>query len=74
MSQKTFEGWLAGIIKERGINLSEMARKTEIPYQLLYDSLFNKERKRELRSKELLSVCAFLEVNPMDFADKKEGE
>ena len=65
----TFEKWLAGIIKERGINLSEMARKTEIPYQLLYDSLFNKRKKRELRSQELIAVCVFLGVNPMDFAD-----
>ena len=70
----TFEKWLADIIKKKSINISELARKTEIPYQLLYDSLFNKKKKRELRSSELLSVCKFLGVNPMDFADKKEGE
>lgn len=67
----TFEKWLADIIKERSINLSELARKTEIPYQLLYDSLFNKKKKRELRSRELLSVCTFLRINPMDFADER---
>ena len=70
----TFEEWLADIIKKKSINISELARKTEIPYQLLYDSLFNKKKKRELRSSELLSVCTFLGINPMDFADKKEGE
>lgn len=74
MNKKTFEEWLAGIIRERGVNLSEMARKIEMPYQLLYDSLFNKNKKRELRSSEVISVCAFLGVNPMEFADKKEGE
>lgn len=65
----TFEKWIAGIIKERSINLSEMARKTEIPYQSLYDSFFSKGRSRELRSSELLSICVYLGVNPMDFAE-----
>ena len=41
----TFEEWLACIIKKKSINISELARKTEIPYQLLYDSLFNKKKK-----------------------------
>ena len=69
----TFEKWLAGIIKERSINLSEMARKTEIPYQSLNDSFFSKGRNRELRSSELLSICVYLGVNPMDFVETGGG-
>lgn len=65
---------LAKFIKQKGINLSMMAREIEIPYIQLYDSLFNKKKKRELRSSELIAVCKFLEVNPMDFAEQKEDE
>ena len=68
------EELLASVIKERGIKLSTIAERTEIPYQILYDSLFNKKKSRELRSSELIAVCAFLDVSPMEFADKKEGE
>lgn len=63
---------LAKFIKQKGINLSMMAREIEIPYIQLYDSLFNKKKNRELRSSELIAVCKFLEVNPMDFAEQKE--
>lgn len=65
---------LAKFIKQKGINLSMMAREIEIPYIQLYDSLFNKKKNRELRSSELIAVCKFLEVNPIDFAEQKEGE
>lgn len=65
---------LTSLIKERGIKLTAIAEKTQIPYQTLYDSLFNKKKRRELRSSELIAVCAFLNVSPMEFADKKEGE
>lgn len=37
----------------------------------LYDSLLNDDRDREIRGGELIKVCAFLEVNPMDFAETK---
>lgn len=63
---------LAKFIKQKGINLSMMAREIEIPYIQLYDSLFNKKKNRELRSSELIAVCKFLEVNPIDFAEQKE--
>lgn len=49
-----------------------MAREIQIPYMQLYDSLFNEKKCRELRSSELIAVCRFLEVNPMDFAEGGE--
>ncbi len=49
-----------------------MARDTGIPYMALYDSLLNDERDREIRGRELLRVCKFLGVNPMEFAEEKE--
>ncbi len=62
-------------VKEKGINLSKMSRDTEIPYMALYDSLANPERNRDLRAGEMLSVCEFLGVNPMDFTnDLEKGE
>lgn len=59
-------------VKDRGINLSKMARKTNIPYMSLYNSLLNKSRERDLKDYELLRICSFLEVNPMDFLNKSD--
>ncbi len=63
---------LADYVKEKRINVSAMARDTGIPYMALYDSLLNDERDREIRGRELLRVCKFLGVNPMEFAEEKE--
>lgn len=60
---------LSRYIKDKGINVSKMSRDTGIPYMALYDSLLNDERERDIRGGELIKVCAFLGVNPMDFAD-----
>ncbi len=67
-----FEEWLAEIIKQKKVNLSELSRKTGVCYQSVYDSLFGKRGNRELRSSELLAICVYVGVNPMDF--KKVGE
>ena len=60
-------------VREKGINITKMSRDTGIPYGALYDSLLNTKKKRDLRLGEALAVCAFLEVDPMDFADKEAG-
>lgn len=65
---------IAEFIKKRGVNLSAMSRETKIPYMSLYDSLFNEKKARQLKGSELIAVCEFLDVSPMEFADKKEGE
>lgn len=65
---------LAAYIKSKGINLSVMARETQIPYMSLYDSFFNAKRTRPIKGQELVDVCTFLSVNPMDFTDKEGGE
>lgn len=65
----SLEEWLSKIIKDRGINLSEMARLIDIPYMALYNSLRDKSREREIRGWELVRVCKFLDVNPLDFAE-----
>lgn len=61
---------LSKYIKEKGINLSKMSRDTGISYMALYDSLLNSERDRDLRTGEFFSVCNFLSVNPVEFADE----
>ena len=48
-----------------------MSRQTGIPYMALYDSLMNDRKSRQLRGRELISVCVFLGVDPMEFADKE---
>ncbi|MCC8164388.1 MAG: helix-turn-helix transcriptional regulator [Lachnospiraceae bacterium] len=65
---------IAKYVKSRGINVSKMARDTGIAYMALYDSLLNNDRDRDIRGQELLKICVFLGVNPMDFADKPGGE
>lgn len=65
---------VAKYIKDIGVNLSELSRKTEIPYYSLYASLSEDGRGRELRAKELVSICFVLRINPMDFVDRKDKE
>ena len=54
-------------IKHRRLNLSDMARQVNIPYSALYNSLFNEKRDRDLRVDEFLTVCKYLDVDPMIF-------
>lgn len=63
----TFEEWLSEIIDSRSINLSKMSREIGIPYRAVYNSLRNVETSRELRSSELIAICRYLGVNPMEF-------
>lgn len=63
---------IADYIKEMGINISELSRKSGVAYPALYASLCDKDRERELRANELTDICFVLKINPMDFADKRE--
>lgn len=63
---------VAKYVKDMGINLSELSRKSGVAYGSLYASLADSKRERELRGEELTSICAVLHVNPMDFADTKK--
>lgn len=65
---------VSNYVRNKGINLSKVARDTGISYMALYDSLLNDERKRDLRDEEFLKVCDFLGVDPRDFADKEEDK
>lgn len=62
---------LGKYVQSKGINLRNMSKSTGIPYGALYDSLLNTKRERDLRLGEALAVCAFLGIDPMDFADKE---
>ena len=59
-------------VKDIGINLSELSRKSGVPYGALYASLCDETKNRELRANELTSICLVLRVNPMDFVDKEK--
>lgn len=61
---------VATYVKEKGINLSKMARDTKIPYSALYTSLCDDGRERALRADELLDICSYLEVDPRSFSKK----
>lgn len=66
----SLEDNLAKYIKGKAINLSDMSRQTGIPYMSLYNSLFNENSGRQLRARELVDICLFLEVDPCDFMEK----
>lgn len=63
---------LGRYVRDKGFNLSELSRKTGVPYMALYDSLINEKRDRSLRVDEYLKVCNHLELDPMDFAEGPE--
>lgn len=54
-------------MRTKGFNLSDIARKTGIPYRALYDSLANEKRGRDLRVDEFLTLCKHLDLNPIVF-------
>jgi|GEM_PF-2469587 hypothetical protein len=58
-------------LKKNGINLSELSRTSGVPYKLLYASVRDKNRKRELRTDEFLSICEALEVDPGIFVKEQ---
>lgn len=57
-------------IEDKGISLMFVSRKTKIPYMALYDSLRNKSKKREIKGKELVKLCKFLDIDAREFAEK----
>lgn len=61
-------------MKDRGFNLSDVARKTGLDYRSLYASLYDEKKERDLRTEELIPLCIFLNVDPMDFADNPDPE
>lgn len=68
----TLEENISQYVKNKGIALSVMSRQTGIPYMSLYDSLMNDRKSRQLRGRELISVCIFLGVDPRDFAEQRQ--
>jgi len=54
-------------VRQKGFNLSEISRRTGLPYMVLYDSLMNEKRDRDLRVDEFLRLCDHLDVDPMQF-------
>lgn len=68
----TLEENLSKCIDDKGIALTVVSRRTGIPYMALYDSLKNKSKKRDIKGKELVKLCKFLDVNLQDFEDKEK--
>lgn len=63
-------------IRKKGFNLSEISRKTGVPYMALYDSVANEKRDRDLRGDEFLALCKHLELDPIIFCptDTERGD
>lgn len=61
-------------LKENKINLSKLSRETEIPYSLLYASVWDKNRIRELRVDEFFSICEVLGASPEIFTSDAQDD
>ena len=59
-------------VSDKGVSISAIADKTNIPYNALYPSLCRNPT-RKLRGDELLAICQFLEVDPMRFYVPPDG-
>lgn len=66
---------VATYIEKMGISINAIAKKTGLSKNILYPSLsVGTKKKRELRADELLSICVFLDKNPMDFYENSRKE
>ncbi|MDE7055248.1 MAG: hypothetical protein K2O84_10635 [Oscillospiraceae bacterium] len=52
-------------VKQMGVNISALSRKTKISDNALRRSIVNRER--DLRAGEFMDICKFLGKNPLDF-------
>ena len=66
----TLEENISKCIEERGIALTVVSRRTGISYMALYDSLKNKAKKREIRGKELVKLCKFLDIDSRELVEE----
>lgn len=70
---------VAKYIKDKGIKISVLSEKTGISrssLDLSFSSYPSRTKQRMLKADELLDICDFLGLNPMDFKkdDKEEVE
>ena len=66
----TLEKTISKCIEDRGIALTVVSRRTGISYMALYDSLKNKAKKREIRGKELVKLCKFLDIDSRELVEE----
>ena len=60
-------------LKENNVNLKKLSRDSGITYELLYASVRNKRRVRELRVDEFLSICEVLGISANVFKDTNQN-
>ena len=60
-------------LKENNVNLKKLSSDSGITYELLYASVRNKRRVRELRVDEFLSICEVLDISANVFKDTNQN-
>lgn len=62
---------VADYVNHLGINVRKMARETGLPYGILKASLAQRPaRDRSLRDDEFITICKYLQKDPLDFVQK----
>lgn len=51
-------------MKEKGVGIKELAKKVNMGYMQLYNSLLNEKRSRPLRACEYIKICKVLNLDP----------
>ena len=69
----TLEENIARRIEDKGIALTVVSRRTGVPYMALYDSLKNKSKRRDIKGKELVKLCKFLNIDPRELEVSDTG-
>ena len=63
----SIEEQISDYIKQKGVSLTAVSKKTGVPYSALQPSL---KGRRELRAQEFMSICKFFDISPAEFANK----
>ena len=72
MTGNSVEDRIGKYVSEVGVNHSKMARDIGVPYISLYNSLNSQRNGRELRTREYIAVCKYLNKSLTTFADEDQ--
>lgn len=60
---------VSNFVNEKKVSIKNMAEKTGLSYQCLYDSLGRTRRGRDLKAGEYFKVCDFLGIDPLTYKE-----
>lgn len=65
---------LSKYVREKGINMTHIERKTGISRRALRRRLLNETNPRSLKAYEFFLICDFLDIDPKEIAEMRTPE